>query len=389
MHALRPPPTTGLPVGALLCLLLVLLLAWAPAQAQAPQAGHDAEHALVLRDDHPDQDAWPHTSLLAETDGPLTPEQVLLRSGEFNPPAGAYANLGVQRRGVWLRLPVAVPAGQSGRWVLDIDCPSLDQIDVYVVSDGRPVRHERLGDHVPYERRSIRGRSHGMLLLLQPGQPHVLLMRVETTSSMILPLHLIKPQALSEREAGIQLVQGLAAGIGLCLVFYALAHWLSTRDQTFLSYALSVACISLFFFGYHGLGPQHLWGGNEWLTRNLPPFIVLPALTGGLLFLERALQVRQMSPWMGQAMLVLAGVAAVCALLFMLGVLSYRGAHLAGTLLGPAPIVLGLPAAWARARRGDRAAMYIVAGWGLYALGILTMAALLRGLVDQIGRAHV
>jgi diguanylate cyclase (GGDEF)-like protein len=113
----------------------------------------------------------------------------------------------------------------------------------------------------------------------------------------------------------------------------------------------------------------------------MSPFIVLPALSAGLLFLERTLRIRQMSPWIARAMLAVAWLALGCAGLFALGVLDYRQTQMIGTVLGPSPIVLGLPAAWMRARRHDRAAMYIVLGWGLYAIGILTMAALLRGLV--------
>lgn len=363
--------------------LLVLAIACGASANAQPGLDMASETGLVLLDDHADQEGWPHVSLLTESGTRLTPEQALARLREFKPPTGPYANLGVHPQAVWLSLPVRVPTTESGRWVLDIDYPSLDQVDVYQASEGHIVRHDRLGDHVPYAQRGIPGRTHSMALVLEPGQPHVLLMRVETTSSMIVPLRLIKPQALAEREATIQMLQGLATGIGLCLVVYALAHWLTVRDQNFLYYALSVACITLFFFAYHGLGPQHVWGGSEWLTRNMPPLIVLPALSGGLLFLERTLQVRQMNRWTGYAMLALAGAAAVCALLFMTGMFSYRTAHLAGTILGPTPIVLGLPAAWARARRGDRAAVYIVAGWGLYAVGILVMAALLRGMVDS------
>ena len=81
-------------------------------------------------------------------------------------------------------------------------------------------------------------------------------------------------------------------------------------------------------------------------------------------------------------MKAVAAVAGLSALAFALGLIDYRAAQQIGTALGPAPFVLGIPPAFVRARRGDRAALYVLIGWSVYAFGIFTMAALLRGLVD-------
>jgi diguanylate cyclase (GGDEF)-like protein len=355
------------------CLICLLLLAGASASAER----------LPLVDRQADIDAWPAAAWLSEADiGPLTAEEALLRLAAFQPVAGPHANLGVHSDAVWLHVPLDVPRSESGRWLLDIDYPSLDRVDVAVVTGGRVVQQATLGDHLLFADRPMPGRSHTLGLNLEPGQPHDLLLRVATTSSMIVPLHLMKPEPLAAREASVQMLQGLASGLGLCLMLYALSHWVSMRDSSFLYYALSVGGIGLFFYAYHGLGPQHLWGGNGWMTRNMAPLSVLLALVGGLPFLERTLQVRLTQPRISRWMKGLAWLALLLALAFVLGLIDYRSAHLASTVLGPMPIILGLPAAWQRMRRGDRAAVYVVAGWGLYAVGILIMAALLRGLLD-------
>lgn len=360
-------------------LLLAQVLAWVLALLLGTPAL--AEPRLVLQDERADLDAWPLVTHLADADGRLNVEQVLQALGRFTRPEAPHANLGVRRDVVWLRVPLEVPRSQSGRWLLDLDYPSLDEVQVHVVSDGRAVARHVLGRQVPHAQRPMPARSHVVALNLEPGLEHELLLRVQTTSSMIVPVRLMKPEAFHSREAGVQLVQGIATGIGICLVIYALAHWLSLRDPPFVNYALSVTGITLFFFAYHGLGVQHVWSGSAWLTVNMAPFSVLLALVGGLLFLERALEVRARSPWLSRAMRASAAAAALAATAFALGIIDYRGAHLAGTVLGPVPVLLGLPAAVRRMRAGDRAAAYIVAGWALYAVGIVTMALLLRGKV--------
>jgi diguanylate cyclase len=362
-------------VRRILCVLFSLpacLTAWAG----------DAQ-ALQLLDSRGEVDAWSAVTMLADPTGTWQWADVVQHGHEFTAPGGPMSNLGVRRDVVWLRVPLAVPANESGRWLLDVDYPSLDRIDVFQVTDTRLQRSIRLGDNQPYAARPLAARTHVAPLVLQPGRQHELLLRVQTTSSMILPIKLMQAERYHEREARVQLAQGLMTGIGLCLLLYSIAQWLSLRDATFAYYGVATAGTSVFFFAYYGLGPQHLWGGSEWLTANMAPLSVLIGLVGGLLFLDRTLLVAELNRRLSRAMRFTALVSGVAALAFSAGVLDYRLAHLCGTVLGPLPIVLGLPAAVARVRAGDRASVYVVAGWGLYGVGIIVMAALLRGLVDS------
>ncbi|EHR69989.1 diguanylate cyclase (GGDEF) domain-containing protein [Burkholderiales bacterium JOSHI_001] len=358
------------------CLLLMMMMGL-PLPARAVAADR-----LQLSDARSDIDAWAHVQVLSDPESQWQVGDVLTRLKDFQPPGGRHANLGVRRDVVWMRVPLDVPMHESGQWLLDLNYPSLDDVTVYLVTDGRSVRELHLGRQVPFGERPMPSRSHVAPLRLEPGQEHELVLRVKTASSMIVPIRFMKPDAFNAREATVQLLQGVAAGIGLCLLVYSLAHWLSLRDATFVQYALSASCITLFFFSYHGLGSQHLWSGSSWLNVNMAPFSVLLALVGGLLFLDQALGVRDLSPLLSRLLRGAALAAGLVATAFALGLIGYRQAHLAGTILGPMPVLLGLPAAVARLRRGDRVALYIVLGWGLYAVGIATMALLLRGLVD-------
>ena len=135
------------------------------------------------------------------------------------------------------------------------------------------------------------GTGEGGVQVLRPGDGQELLLRVQTTSSFIVPLRLQRETAFQAEESGLQALQGLLAGISLCLLLYSLAQWVVMRDRMFLEYAVTVGATATFFLGYFGTGPQHLWGGSDWLTANMAPLAVLVALVGGMLFLERALEV--------------------------------------------------------------------------------------------------
>ncbi len=355
----------------LLCGLLALpglLPAWAqPAQP------------LQLVDSRGEVDAWPAVTMLSDPSGLWQVEDAEARRAQLAAPAGARANLGVRSDAVWLHLPLQVSTGGRGRWLLDIDYPSLDRIEVYQMTEGRLLQFARVGDDLPFRLRTMQVRTHVVALELQPGLRHELWLRVQTTSSMVLPISLMTAERYQQREAQVQLLQGVIAGIGLCLLIYSIAQWLSLRDRTFAHYALAVSGATVFFFGYYGLGPQHLWGGSMWLTANLPPLSALVGLVGALLFLERTLSVARHNPRLALAMRGAALLAGGAAAAFTAGLVDYRVAHLAATVLGPSPIVLGLPAAVVRLRAGDRAALYVLIGWGLYGVGIVVMVALLRG----------
>jgi diguanylate cyclase len=360
------------------CLLPWLLaLAAAPALAQPP--AQPPAQPLVLDAALGAIDAWPAVSVLGDPGRDLASAQVLARAAEFAVPDGPHANLGIRRDAVWLRLPVQVPAGGEARWILSIDYASIDRIDLYRVEAGVAQTPLRLGRTLPFSRRAWPSSWHAATLELEPGRRHELLLRVETTSSMILPLTLSTPAAFHAHEASAQMLQGLMAGAALCLLLYSLAQWASLRDAMFLHYALTLGGTALFFVAYFGLGVQHLWGDNAWLTLRAAPLALLVALISGFLFIDRALAVRELQPWISRALRVGALASALLCVAFAAGAVDYRVAQLGASALGPLPMLLAIPVAYARARRGERTGIYMLLGWGVYGIATLMIVGLVRG----------
>ncbi len=351
-------------------LLLCLLL---PALARATPA-------LPLQDSAGQVDAWPAITLLADADGSLDSAAVRRRLDQFQPPTGPHGNLGMRRDVVWLQLPV-VAQGGDGRWVLDIDYPSLNRVDVLLLRDGQPVAEHRLGNAMGFDQRPMQSRTHAVELQLPPGVPHLLLLRVATQSSMVLPIRLSKPGVYHAGEAGTQLLQGVLAGVALALLAYSLTHWFSLRDPMFLEYALLLAGVTTFFVTYFGIGQQHLWNDQTGLLGKVAPLSVLTALAGGSLFVASAMQTRTQAPRTHRGLQMVAACATLVFVASIAGLLDYRLTQTLATALGPAPMLLGIPMAYRQARRGNHLALYMLLGWLSYMGGALCIAALLRGLL--------
>ena len=355
----------------LLCCLAVL-----PAAAQPVLL--DAQTRSV--------DAWPAVTMLSDPSRTMTLEQALARRDEFVTPGGPHANLGPRQDAVWLRVPVTLAATAPRRWVLSVDYASIDRIDLYVLrasgAAGATVPI-MMGRSLPFSQHPLPSAWHAAAIELDPGTGHELLLRVQTRSTMVLPITLATPEAFHAAEARAQVLQGLLAGAILCLLLYSLSQWVSLRDPMFLSYGTTIAGTGLFFVAYSGLGPQHLWGDHAVLSLLVAPLSVLVAIVGGCLFIERVLGVHELQPWIARALKALAVLAAVLALAFVLGAIDYRSAQRLATVLGPLPMLLAIPMAWQRARLGDRVGLYMLIGWGAYAVSTLTLAALLRGWVGS------
>jgi len=348
--------------------------AWAGTAAAAPAP-------LLLDAAQPGQDAWPHVRMLVDDGLGASPGPLLRRLADFRPHSGPAANLGSQRGVVWLHLQVQAPAGPAGPWMLDIDNPALDRVDVFLARQGQVQQHVVLGDTVPPAERAAAHRTLVAPLALAPGQVTDLLLRVQSTGTLLMPLVLLQPEALQAREARVQLLQGLLAGVGLCLLVYSLLQWAATRDRMFAWYALSLAGVTGFFFAFHGLGNQHLWGDGSWMAQNAALLFGLVGLIGSSLFADRALQMATVSQLASQLMRGLALLLTVALLAWLGGLVSYHRVHVLITVLGVVPMLVVLPVAVVRLRQGDRAARYMLLGWAAYGAGVVCLSATLRGLL--------
>jgi diguanylate cyclase (GGDEF)-like protein len=350
--------------------LLIALLQALPAAAAPLQV--DGSAAIA---------AWPAVTLRKDASHGLSLEQVLAQPQLFVPHEGTPGNLGRVAETVWLRIPVQVPGAAAVRRVLEIDYPPLNQVDVFLVQAGRVLEHHRSGSQLPYAERPLPARTHAAPLTLPPGASELLL-RVQTQSSMVLPITLRTAADFSAQESRAQLLQGLIAGLALCMLLYSLAHWFSLRDRLFLEYALLLGGNIVFTLSYFGIGAQYLWTDAPGWTLRVAPAAVLVAVAAGASFMRATLAMDEVSRVLARVVQV-TGIVALCSLTLLLpGWLDYRVAQTLATILGLTTTVAVLPVAFIRARRGERVAAYMLFGWAFYVCGALTTAGLLRGLVE-------
>ncbi|WP_284617654.1 diguanylate cyclase [Aquabacterium humicola] len=357
----------------LLLLIALAFAAWSPAWAQ---------QALVLDDAAGRIDGWPAVTVLAEAGGvPLTLAQARADAARFALPGGARGSLGLQKTAVWLRLALRVAPTSDGRWVLDIDYPPLNRVDVHVVVGEQVQRSLTLGNLQPYASRPLASRTLAVPLDLPPGGTAELWLRVQTQGGLILPITLAKPAAFHARALHEQLLQGVLGGLGLFLIVYSLMQWVALREHLFGKYALLTTASVFFSLFQFGIGSHTLWPDQPWIERHAGSALALLASAGSSLFVEHALRPHR---WAGFAPLMkgiaaLLVVAAAAHLADLLDV--HQVSAIVGTL-GLLPSLLGLPGAVVLARRGDPVGWTLLLAWIGYFVSTAVMVGLIQGRID-------
>ncbi|MYN03842.1 response regulator [Pseudoduganella sp. DS3] len=356
-------------MARLACLLAVLLCA--PAHAAAP---------LVLDERSGAHEAWPAVTILKDPGGVLSAAEALAASAQFTKPESAYATLGVHKDAVvWVRIPVAVPAEASGEWMLHIDYSQINRADIFAATGGILHSHTVSGNLQPVTVPDGGGRTPAAALRLKPGMEHVVLLRIENIGSMILPIRFSKPARYHAAALAEQMLQGMLLGLSLCLLLYSLAQWVNLREPLFGKFALLIAGTTLFSLEFFGLGSQYLWRDNVWMTLHAGGLFALMASCGGYLFVEQALARPGVDRIFSRLMKGGAALAALCALAYSFDLFSVEVLVVFVSTLGLLPMLLGLPGAFLRARRGDTVGIYFLVGWAVSFASSVVLSQVISG----------
>jgi hypothetical protein len=261
--------------------VLVALFVWGSVAAA------QTVDAVVLDPSHSDVDGWSAVSVFEEGEQTLTPIEALEIQSRFRPPPPAHGNLGPHSRAVWLRLSVLM-SGQDTTWWLDLGFAGIDHADVYVFQADRLMQQTPIRTTWPFSKKALPTRSQVVPLQIRSEGRYDVLVRIESTTAMLIPLRFVRPAQYLPGESRQQAVQGVIGGIWICLLVYALVQWIALRERLFLDFALSSAAASLFFLAYFGYGPELLWGASVWLNRNLWALSILTMIGANALFVHDA-----------------------------------------------------------------------------------------------------
>jgi diguanylate cyclase (GGDEF)-like protein/PAS domain S-box-containing protein len=231
----------------------------------------------------------PASRLLEDPSGKLTVDDVLPRIELQGQLVLGTPYMGYSASAWWVAFQVEVPSTE--RIKLIIDRPSLDDIEVWVSENGRLLTPLYSGDHRDFLQRGEPS-PHIMLSLprLAVG-PHSVLVRVQSGSSISLPLLLVGAEQSRTLLAQHWLQSGLLLGALLVLTVFFLIRFSTLREPQLLWFCLTLISVALYNASLHGviglLGPQWIWLENQLSNLSNPGLLICSSL-----FLASALRVR-------------------------------------------------------------------------------------------------
>jgi signal transduction histidine kinase/CheY-like chemotaxis protein len=368
-------PARGLRLCALALLITLLSVLGVARAAPAP---------LVL--DYPlgRVEAWPAATVLRDPAGSFDALELVATPGRFTLPDKAYATLGMEKGVVWVRIPVQTGPGGNGPWSVKINFGLLNRVDVYLAHAGRIERHARGGADRTTEHSltAYGGPVPASVLLLEANQRYDVLLRVDTNGPKILPITFERPDEFYEGALHDRLVQGILTGLFMCLLLYSLAQWINLREILFAKYALLIGGLALYNIAWWGLGAEYLWGTSRWAVVHATGIVSLTTSCGGYLFVGEALTRPGVDRVFPRLMRTGALLCVVAAIAFGLDLIHDDVLVAVVGSLGIMPMLLGLPGAFNRARRGDTVGTYFLVGWAASFVSSAIQAQVIKGGLD-------
>jgi len=315
-----------------------------------------------------------HVDYWQESDGPVALEDArALEDSEWQANGSESISLGYGDEVYWFRFQMTNGTSAFQSLYLEVAYPVLDHIEFYMLDGDRLLESVVLGDKKPFEERLIQHRNFLIPLTLPPGTPRTVYLRVDTTSSMQVPLILWKQDALFVAEQSHNLFQGLYYGIVLVMILYNLFVYRAVGERSFLYYVGYIAAMPLFLASLHGVSFQYLWPDATWWNdRAIIVFLNLTVFFGSA-FSLRFLNVRSYNhPILSRVatgLIVIAGSLAAAGIFVPYSYMVLPSILLA--FLGcSAMLTIGL----VRWFKRDPAARYYAVAWFFMLLGGIVMA---------------
>lgn len=235
------------------CLAFLLLCLSFPLWALSPAPLDKDELRLSLA---------PYMGFHEDPTGTLTTEQVQqLPDSAFTGVSGDHANLGKNDSVWWFKVRLVNSRPQPLNGYLEVNYALLDQIDVYLVGTGGQLQAQQGGDRFAFVQRPVQVRHFWFPLQLEHGS-NELLLRVETTSTVFVPLFFSTYGASAAAQENLMGINGAFYGVLFAMFIYNLFLFISLRERAYFWYLIYNINVGLFAACFDGmlfkLLPEHV-----------------------------------------------------------------------------------------------------------------------------------
>lgn len=206
-----------------------------------------------------------------------------IRNAPFNstwtPVLDKQINLGYQPNAFWYRFTIENKQDQAVERIIEIDFPLLDYVDLYRFNSQGLIESVQAGDRLLYDERPIDHANFLFRFELNAKETQELWLRVQTTSSHLVPLRLWEPDALLAHIGYADIVLGGYLGLAAATVIFYLFIFIALRESVHFYYAMALLLTAAYLATTQGAVYRTLLPNSTDLYHSvllfLPPFAFL------------------------------------------------------------------------------------------------------------------
>jgi len=307
-------------------------------------------------------------------------DDALRQRGWIRNTSGRVLNFGFSKFAVWLRVQIDLDEYDAEDWYLAMPYPLLESVDVYLLRPGsRNVIWQSTLADARHDANAFRSHNVDFSLPQDLSGEITLLIRVQSTTSMQIPLELWSVQYLVSRQNMEALIWGTIFGVILAFMAYNAFLYFAMRDVTYGLYLLNLVSRVLLIFSISGLGARYVWHDHN-LTHFITPVAACMAQFWLLCFSLRFLAGNRLRPGLAHAMRIMAVLNVIGAV--YVGLWPDNGAFLV-SCVGSVSLILvlvsGVSCQWA----GLKIARYFVIATAAMVTGTFTYFANVFGMLEH------
>ncbi len=253
----------------------VFLCCWVVLSVVRASAGEP----IVLTADHNSYLLGLHMDILHDPDRKFTIQDVATAplADRFTPSRSQSPGFGFGASAQWIRFTLVNASSACRDWVLELQSPTIDYINLYCSQGDGSFRKHSSGDAVPFTKWEIAYSSPAFRLKIPPGEQITCYLRLESSGLIRAPLFLRTSEAFESHARREQIWSGLFFGATAIIVIYGIFLWLALRDGTHLYYVLSTASLTITSAVFTGLAYQYIW--PSWPRWNTAAVMVFSGIT--------------------------------------------------------------------------------------------------------------
>jgi len=210
----------------------------------------------------------------------------------FSSPDENVPNLQITPYTHWVRFTINNESDLK-ELLLEIEYPTIDDITLYQKMDDGTYKSLRLGEFTGYKNRPVDHQNYIFPLSQAPHTTRQYYLRVIAGEQLQLPIYIGTYDQVSEKNDYRELIFGLYIGVILAMSFYNLFLYVSTKDNSYLTYVSYNVFVGLTQATLQGYSFRFLYPSSPWLATHAT--VLVPIFNGltALLFIQQFLLTKE------------------------------------------------------------------------------------------------